>query len=44
MTGQELTGIARVALPMFLLMCVAVVVIYLFPGIATWLPGQMMGR
>ncbi|MEO6973664.1 MAG: TRAP transporter large permease subunit [Rhodoferax sp.] len=44
MTGKELTWIARVALPMFLLMCVAVVLIFLFPSIATWLPGQMMGH
>ncbi|KAB7572401.1 TRAP transporter large permease subunit, partial [Verminephrobacter sp. Larva24] len=44
MTGRELPWIARVALPMFLLMCVAVVLIYLFPGIVTWLPQQMSAR
>ena len=41
MTGKELTWIAKVTLPMFLLMCVAVAIIYAFPGIATWLPMQM---
>lgn len=44
MTGRQLTWIARVTLPMFLLMCVAVALIYIFPGIATWLPQQMSGR
>ena len=41
MTGKELTWIAKVTLPMFVLMCVAVAIIYVFPGIATWLPLQM---
>ena len=41
MTGRELTWIAKVAMPMFFLMCVAVALIYLFPGIVTWLPQQM---
>ena len=41
MTGRQLTWIARVTLPMFVLMCAAVVIIYLVPGIVTWLPGQM---
>jgi C4-dicarboxylate transporter, DctM subunit len=42
MTGRELPWIARTALPMFLLMCVAVLIIYLLPGLVTWLPQQMM--
>jgi tripartite ATP-independent transporter DctM subunit len=42
MTGRELTWIAKVTLPMFLLMCVGVLLIYVFPGIVTWLPQQMM--
>ncbi len=42
MTGRELTWIAKVTLPMFFLMCVAVSLIYIFPGIVTWLPQQMM--
>ena len=41
MTGKELTWIAKVTLPMFFLMCLAVAIIYAFPGIATWLPTQM---
>jgi tripartite ATP-independent transporter DctM subunit len=41
MTGKELTWIARVTLPMFFLMCLAIVLVYAFPGIVTWLPQQM---
>ena len=41
MTGRELTWIARVTLPMFVLMIVAVLLIYWFPQIVTWLPAQM---
>ncbi|WP_313296834.1 TRAP transporter large permease subunit [Diaphorobacter sp.] len=44
MTGRELPWIARVAAPMFLLMCVAIAIIYLVPGIVTWLPEQMTVR
>ena len=41
MTGRQLTWIARVTMPMFFLMCAAVAIIYLVPGIVTWLPQQM---
>jgi C4-dicarboxylate transporter DctM subunit len=41
MTGRDMDFIARAALPMFALMVFAVVIISLFPGIATWLPSQM---
>jgi tripartite ATP-independent transporter DctM subunit len=41
MTGRQLTWIARVTMPMFFLMCVAIALIYIFPGIVTWLPRQM---
>jgi C4-dicarboxylate transporter DctM subunit len=41
MTGRELTWIAKVTLPMFFLMCAAVAIVYIFPGIVTWLPQQM---
>lgn len=41
MTKRELTYIARVTLPMFFLMCVAVLIIYFIPGIVTWLPTNM---
>lgn len=42
MTGRELTWIARVTWPMFALMVLGVTLIYVFPGIVTWLPRQMM--
>ena len=41
MTGRQLTWIAKVTMPMFFLMCAAVAIIYLVPGIVTWLPQQM---
>ncbi|MFN3417587.1 MAG: TRAP transporter large permease [Caldimonas sp.] len=44
MTGRELPWIARQAAPMFVLMIVAVGLIYLVPEIVTWLPQQVMGR
>ncbi|MDM9557826.1 TRAP transporter large permease [Bordetella petrii] len=41
MTGRQLPYIARASLPMFVLMIVAVLLLYLVPGIATWLPQHM---
>ncbi len=41
MTKREITYIAKVTLPFFLLMCVMVLLLWFFPGIATWLPGKM---
>ena len=41
MTGRQLTYIAKVTMPMFVLMIVAVMLVYFFPGIVTWLPKQM---
>jgi tripartite ATP-independent transporter DctM subunit len=41
MTGRDIGYIARVALPFFFLMVVAVLLIYFFPGIVTWLPSHM---
>jgi C4-dicarboxylate transporter, DctM subunit len=41
MTGRQLPYIAKVTLPMFVLMMVAVWLLYLFPGLITWLPEQM---
>lgn len=41
MTGRQLPYIAKVTLPMFMLMVVAVLLLYLFPGLITWLPQQM---
>ncbi len=42
MTGRALPYIARVSMPMFFLMILAVLLLYFLPGIATWLPKQMM--
>jgi TRAP-type C4-dicarboxylate transport system permease large subunit len=41
MTRREITYIARHTLPMFLLMIVAVLLIWFFPQLITWLPQQM---
>ncbi|MFO1265177.1 MAG: TRAP transporter large permease subunit [Rhodoferax sp.] len=41
MTGRQLTWIAKVTMPMFWLMCVAVALIYLVPDLVTWLPQKM---
>lgn len=43
LTGRDMTVIARYALPYFLLMVLAVVLLYVFPGLVTWLPGHMIG-
>ena len=41
MTNKQLTWIARVTLPMFYLMIVAVLLVYFVPEIVTWLPKKM---
>ena len=41
MTKREITYIAKVALPFFVLMCVMVLLLWFSPGIATWLPEKM---
>jgi TRAP-type C4-dicarboxylate transport system permease large subunit len=43
MTKRDIGWIARVTFPFFLLMIAAVGLIYIFPGIVTALPRQMMG-
>jgi C4-dicarboxylate transporter, DctM subunit len=43
MTKKEITYIARVALPFFFLMVAAVLLLYIFPGLVTWLPSKMKG-
>jgi tripartite ATP-independent transporter DctM subunit len=43
MTRRNIAWIARATFPFFLLMVTAVGLIYLFPGIVTALPKQMMG-
>ena len=41
MTGKDITYIARVTLPYFFLMVLAVWLLWWFPQIALWLPGKM---
>lgn len=41
MTRREITWIAQVTLPYFLLMAFALVVLWVFPQLVTWLPGRM---
>lgn len=41
MTRREINWIARVCMPYFLLMVLAVCLLYWFPQIAMWLPGRM---
>jgi C4-dicarboxylate transporter DctM subunit len=44
LTGRNLLYIARAALPFFFLMIVAIILLTMFPGIATWLPEQAAAR
>jgi len=41
MTKREITWIARVTLPFFFLMGAAILLVYFFPALVTWLPAQM---
>jgi len=41
LTGRDILSVAVAALPFFLLMAVALVIIVIFPGIVTYLPGRM---
>src|SRR4051812_4325988 len=41
MTKKQITWIAQAAFPLFLLMVVAVGLLYYFPGLVTWLPERM---
>lgn len=41
MTKREITWIAMACLPYFFLMVLAVLLLYWFPGLATWLPSKM---
>ena len=43
MTGRQITWIARQTLPAFFLMVFAVWLLYVMPGLVTWLPGHMVG-
>jgi TRAP-type C4-dicarboxylate transport system permease large subunit len=44
MTKRQITWIAKHSMPMFCLMIAALLAIYLFPALVTWLPQQMMSR
>ncbi len=44
LTKINILSIARYALPFFLLLMLAIVMLTAFPGIATWLPDQMTSR
>lgn len=41
MTGRDIDFIARAATPMFIIMLFALILLWLFPGIATFLPANM---
>jgi len=41
MTRREITWIAQACLPYFFLMVLAVLLLYWFPGLVTWLPSKM---
>ena len=42
LTGRDILYVARATLPFFAMMMIGIVVLVLFPGIATWLPTRMM--
>ncbi len=41
LTGDDILAVARAAIPFFVILLLAVVLIVIFPGIATWLPTRM---
>ncbi|MCU0986458.1 MAG: TRAP transporter large permease subunit, partial [Acetobacteraceae bacterium] len=43
LTGENIFTIAKYTAPFFVLMCIAVALVTVFPGIATWLPSTMFG-
>ena len=44
MTKLQIGYVAKTALPMFLIMCLMIVVLVIFPEIATWLPENLRAR
>lgn len=42
MTGRNLFAVGLYTLPLFCLMCVAVILLAVFPGLALWLPSTML--
>ncbi|TRZ63877.1 MAG: TRAP transporter large permease subunit [Rhodocyclaceae bacterium] len=43
MTGRQMTWLAKTALPFFLLMLLAIWLVWLVPELVNWLPRQMIG-
>ncbi|MDF2095998.1 TRAP transporter large permease [Aquibaculum arenosum] len=43
LTGHPIGRVARAAMPFFFLMCLAVAILTIFPGIALWLPDILFG-
>jgi C4-dicarboxylate transporter DctM subunit len=43
LTGDSLPKVARATLPFFLLLCLAVAILYVFPQIVLWLPERIYG-
>lgn len=43
LTGSDILKVARAALPFFMLMLIAIIMLSTFPQIATWLPQRMSG-
>ncbi len=41
LTGKDIFYIARAAIPFFIVMVLALVILTIFPELATWLPGKM---
>ena len=41
MTRREITWIARACMPYFFIMVLAVVLLWAFPGLVSWLPASM---
>ncbi len=41
MTGRDIGYIARASMPMFFVMCAFIVILYLVPELATWLPESL---
>ncbi|HEY0835799.1 MAG TPA: TRAP transporter large permease subunit [Azospirillum sp.] len=43
MTGRDIFTIGKASLPFFLLMVLMVAILWVFPGLVTWLPSKMIG-
>ena len=44
MTGRDSLYVAKASIPFFFMMVVAIALITVFPGIATWMPEALMGK